>query len=436
MDDKELNKTEYENYSKEDGRILQDIIVTNEKVEKMNHSVCDYCGEENQLEYNYCKICGEKFYKITKDKGKNNSKLKIDKILKNLSIPKVILTSISGVVISLLMSFIVYRIMYLNKSEIVNIINPMHILLGMNLGVLDIYSSNVMSSSSLSLNLGIIIFTICPIISIIISNKIFMKKGINSAKNLMLSAICVGVTYGIILGIISVFTRVGRNPYDMLQYGYVVEYGYRYSSVLLNGFLIGIISILLSGYKNNFYTDNKVLYMIKLSLKTIITGFLIVFVILVILTISNSSYLHELGIYKYVSDLPILLVLSQLAIYMWAFANLIPVTIGKITVSVFSIGSSSLFYDTKLVFFAMISLSTLLILMNGIKLKSKYKEDKLKSVLYFSIAYSIFMTIIAFISSIIVNGNSPIIMGFEPIFAMITSFVYSFIVSAIGYKLS
>ena len=61
----------------------------------------------------------------------------------------------------------------LSSSNLRNIINPIHILLGLNSGSVKIYSSSMMGWESTELNLGLIGLMILPVLAIIISNIIF-----------------------------------------------------------------------------------------------------------------------------------------------------------------------------------------------------------------------------------------------------------------------
>jgi hypothetical protein len=169
----------------------------------------------------------------------------------------------------------------------------------------------------------------------------------------------------------------------------------------------------------------------KLALKTIIIGILIVFVLLYILSLFNKNFIHDFGIYEYVSKASIGVVLLQLSTYLWAFANLIPITIQTLYLSTINISSASLLLNTKLLVIAMIFISALIFIVVGSKIKAK---DEIK---YFSISYALIMGIISLITKIIISSTqSYVIIGFSTLEAIIISLVYSYLTTLIGYKLS
>jgi hypothetical protein len=93
----------------------------------------------------------------------------------------------------------------------------------------------------------------------------------------------------------------------------------------------------------------------------------------------------------------------------------------------------------------MVVLSSLIILVVGCNLKRKYKDDKKNVVLIFSLYYALFMGIVALFSSVLIGGNissiqisnyqGVISLGLPVIATTIRSFLYSYIIAGIGYKL-
>ena len=74
------------------------------------------------------------------------------------------------------------------------------------------------------------------------------------------------------------------------------------------------------------------------------------------------------------------------------------------------------------------------------KLREKYKNSTEKTVLIFSIIYALIMAVLSIFTSVDVNGGSllgyNLQMGMSTIFTIVISFIYSFIVAFIGFKLS
>ena len=89
---------------------------------------------------------------------------------------------------------------------------------------------------------------------------------------------------------------------------------------------------------------------------------------------------------------------------------------------------------------AFVALSALILLISGIKLREKYKNATKKTVLIFSITYAIMMAVLSIFTSIEINGGSllgyNLQMGMSVIFTAVISFLYSFIIAFVGFKLS
>ena len=129
--------------------------------------------------------------------------------------------------------------------------------------------------------------------------------------------------------------------------------------------------------------------------------------------------------------------------YLWAFANLIPIKLGIGTVSIISLFNSSLSLDTILILGALIALSALIFIIIGCRLQ-KNKSNDIKPVIVFSISYAILVSILGFITTLYIGDNvSSMIsslgsmqIGFNFIIGGIISFAYSFIMTLVGYKLN
>lgn len=430
MDEKDLSKKEFKNYYEDSGKLVYDMNNIETKLRRRNNKKCIECNEEFNQKDIYCKTCGNDLYEVYTDvdKDKNISNNKVFISLKN---SKVILTAICAIGILLCMGTVVKFALANELGSFNKFINPIHIILGMNLGTMDIYSSSMYSSGELSFKIGILGFIIWPIVSLIVSNLIFMRKKSKNLNESIMNSVGVGIIYGLILGVLSLISTVRGNTYDLMRYGYSIEYGYRVINLVLNGFVIGFICTFLTNLKKEY--DNKYIVALKMAMKTIIIGYILVLIVLTGFNFMNSVYLYQFDISKYSSYTSIGIVLSQLAIYIWSFANLIPVTIGTVNVSLLGLINSSLFTDTKLILLAMIALSALILLLSGTKLS---KNEDNKPVLYFSLFYSIIMGLISIVTTIIINGSSSTIaMGSGALVAIIISFIYSYVIAGLGYKL-
>lgn len=428
MDEKELNKENTDNYSKDNGLQLKVLKDNNYKVEKLKLDNCANCGLENEDYSLYCKECGSELYIIEEDKSIKASKFEIKNILK---------ISLSSVIILFIISMVYKMVIFKPGTELNKLISPLHILLAMNLGEINIFTTSVFSSSTANIKLGLVIMIILPMIVISILNILFTKKQTKSISYILRHSSLIGITYGGILGILSIFAKNRVNTGDMFMYTGAIVYGFSLISIIINGFIIGFISsFTVEIFKFRDKTIN--LDLLKLSYKTIGAGILCTTIILTILSYFNKSYIHDLGLYTYVNKVSMPVVIIQLAVYTWAFANLIPVTIGNISLSILGIVNSNLFFDTKLILIAIICISALIFIIVGSKLKVNHSEDGIKIVRQFSISYSLIMGLIAILSTIVATGNgiASFSMGFEFVIAIIVSYIYSFIFTLIGYKLS
>ncbi|MEG1311338.1 MAG: hypothetical protein RSD47_04945, partial [Romboutsia sp.] len=238
---------------------------------------------------------------------------------------------------------------------------------------------------------------------------------------------------------------IKTNPMDMMEYGFSQNIRYNLFEILINGFFIVLLSSYIFGFKRKYKNDNMYLNIFKDAVNTVGIGYISVFIILLILSMSNSSLLNELGIYGYIGKINIGVILTQLSAYIWEFANMIPITINNNIISMINLLNEDMFFNTRLIFFAMIALSLLVILITGCNIRDKYSENGKKAILIFAISYSMLMVILSIFSNIRLEGSidmfkmnnyqTSIFMGTNTVPTMVISFVYSYFISWIGYKL-
>ena len=247
-----------------------------------------------------------------------------------------------------------------------------------------------------------------------------------------------------ILLILAVIALLSRNQLSIgggfLSSGYSLIYGVGFISVLFRGFLLGFLSILYIGTKKEYEESNIYLGIFKQSIKTVALGYLIVFVLLVIGHLIGLSYVYEFGISNSISNINVFVVISQLAAYIWGFANFNIATIGSQSLFLPSLFKTSLSIDFKLCLIAFVALSALILFISGIKLNNKYKTSSKKPVLIFSVFYAVIMASLSIFTYVNINGGSllgyNIAMNTNVILTLIMSFIYSFIVTFVGFKLS
>ncbi|KPI52821.1 membrane protein [Clostridioides difficile] len=451
MSEKKVNNMNYShnNYSKMTGEAIRKIKNINITLKNKEEKTCSSCNKENSTKDNYCKFCGNELYEMASLRPletKLDLKSKIKELSYYANTRGIFLTTFTTVFILFIIALIFKAIITIQFNDISYLVNPAHIILALNLGQISVSMSTMMGSGFINANIGLLILLIIPILGLIISNLIFMRKRCIDSKAVLANSLGVGIIYGLVLAILSIFTNVKTSSHSMLEYGYALEYSYEFFSVLLNGFVLGFICTYITTYKKSYEKENMYMSLFSNSIKIFILGYVLVLVILFVLTISDSSYLNELDMSSYSNGLNLFAILPQIASYMWAFANGISVTIINSTVSIFTLSSSSLFGDTKLMFYAMGALSILILLLNGYKLRFKYSTDSVKPVIVFSVYYAFLMGMLALFSTFILDSNinffnttnygATLIMQFKVFQTIIISFIYSFVISLIGYKLN
>lgn len=427
------NDKKYLNYSTEDGKNEQDILIDN--ITLKEQSICGHCGIENN-EGLYCKSCGKSLNEVEHlDKIQNIKFFKVN-------IKPILLTSVTSVAILFLISLGLKLLISFNLGELINFINPLHIILGINLGTINLNASTMMNSGSVSMHLGVLVIALIPLLVLSLSNAIFIKN--KSAQDILYNSVGVGATYGLMLVIISIFSSTSSSVSQMMNYGIAVAYRYKIFELFLNGFILGFISTYLTGYKKKYSGQNIYLDILKKAINSILILYVLIFIILLGISIVDNNYLYDLGLYSY--NRSNIFIFSQLSSYILAFANIVPITIGSNNLSILSIINGDLLFDTKLILIAIIFVSLLVLILTGYNLRKKFKNSSANIVLIFSICYSIIAAILSSFSVIYIGGNISLLqmnsypgntfMGSGIFTTLVISFIYSYIILKIGYTLS
>lgn len=428
----------FRNYSKEDGHQYRNLENKKFVLRRKSKVYCPNCKSETNLNDIYCKECGTCLESISK----RTYDFSIKNILSNINIKDSFKVAGFATVILFFISVIVKQILGSVLGEYTSYISASNILLLLNGGDLSVFTSGsgMMSYGSyynFSFQLCSLILLVLPVICLGISYKVFMKEKNTNELTLFIQAIGVGSLYGLILAVIALLSRnqlsIGGG---FLSSGYSLIYGVGFISVLFRGFLLGFLSILYIGTKKEYEESNIYLGIFKQSIKTVALGYLIVFVLLVIGHLIGLSYVYEFGI----SNINVFVVISQLAAYIWGFANFNIATIGSQSLFLPSLFKTSLSIDFKLCLIAFVALSALILFISGIKLNNKYKTSSKKPVLIFSVFYAVIMASLSIFTYVNINGGSllgyNIAMNTNVILTLIMSFIYSFIVTFVGFKLS
>lgn len=443
------NSNEPSNYSKIDGTMNSSINSNSFTIEKQKDSFCGKCGNKIEDGIIYCKYCGESLEKVRSKninfKNNGNDNLKMKEVLSSFSLSKCIISAALSIVILFALSLIAKFTLLKSNSNFNDLINPLHIMLLSNFGSIEVYRNTFMSINVASMNIGLIALILLPITSLVISYRVILKDENISLENHVKNSLGVGIIYGLILAIISKLSQINLNLSSGLgQYNYSINYGINMASVLFKGFIIGFLVILFLGLKKEYEENNIYVGALRLIPKVLGIGYILTLVVFVVMYFANINYLTDFGVSSYNSKVGVGLVISQLAFYIWSFANFIPTTVGSNTLSVVTLLRSKISFDVLLILGAFMALSILIFIIVGCKLESKYKDKGIKSVLIFSIFYAIIMGILGLLTLLYISdAASPIVsnigsmqMGFNMIVGVITSFIYSFITTLIGFKLN
>lgn len=432
----------FRNYSKTDGHQYREIDKKKFVLRRKNKIYCPNCKSKNDLNSIYCKECGT----ILESINKKTCDFNLGGILSNINIKDSFKVAGFATLILYFICVILHQVLNVVLGDYSSYISALDILLLINGGNLNLITSansfmNFGNYSNLNFQICMLILILLPVLCMVISYKLFMKKENTDEVALFKQSLGVGIAYGVILG---VFAILSKNNISLgngfLSSGYSLIYNISFFSVLFRGVLIGFLSILYVGIKDEYEIKNIYLGIFKSAVKTIFIGYIIVFVLLVLGDFIGLTYIYEFGLGSSISNINIFVVISQLAAYIWSFANFNPVTIGSQNLFLVNLFSTSLSIDFKLCLVAFVALSALILLVSGMKLSSKYKNSTEKTVLIFSIIYALMMGVLSVFTSIDVNGGSilgyNVQMGMNLIFTLVISFLYSFIVSFIGFKLS
>ena len=447
--EKNLNKSKYDNYSRENGSLNIKENIYYFTIEKDNKSNCPKCENSVSKDHIYCSNCGEILENIKSKREKfinqEGEKTKFKDIASNFDLKNGLKAAVLGISILFTLSLIIKFILFGSNNQINELINPLHIMLFSNLASVNIFMSLFMNSAQSSVNFGFLILLILPIVSLILPYRMFVKTRNTSFIAHVKNSLGVSIIYAIMLCIISRVSQVEVNlSSGFNQNGYGILFEFSTLNVLFKGFIISFITMLFIGIKKEYEKENMIANLSKLAFKTIFIGYILVFIISVVLNFANINYVFDLGLNSYANDVSLGVLLSQLAMYLWSFANFVPVSLGSGYLSILSLFNSNISLDLILLLGAIMALSALIFIIVGCKIESKHKSKNIKPVIIFSGCYAVIMAIIGFLTTIYIGNNaasmlsylSPMQMGFNCIIGLIASFMYSFIMTLIGYKLN
>ena len=444
-----LNKSKYNNYSKEDGSLNIKENINYFTIEKDNRTNCPKCESQVSREDIYCSNCGEILENIKSKREKfinqQGEKTKFKDIASSFDLVNGLKASGLAIVILFVLSLIIKFMLVGNNNQISELINPLHIMLFSNLANVNIFMSLFMNSANSSVNFGFLILLILPIVSFILPYRMFMKKRNISFITHVKNSLGVAIIYAIILCVISKVSQIEvslSNGFN--QYGYGIFFSFSTFNVLFKGFIIGFILVLFMGLKKEYEKENMIAGVLKIALKTIFIGYILVLIIAAILYFANVNYIFDLGLNSYIGDISLGVVSKPTCNLLIGISKFNPLSLGSGSLSILSLFNSNISLDLMLLLGAMIALSALIFIIVGCKLESKYKSKNIKPVIIFSGCYAVIIAVIGSLTTIYIGDNvasmltslSAIQMGFNFITGMIISFIYSLIITLTGYKLN
>ncbi|MDU1538442.1 MAG: hypothetical protein E6902_02370 [Paeniclostridium sordellii] len=442
-----LNNFGCKNYCKLDGRDLTNLESIN--IEFGNKKTCSKCGESENKNSIYCKSCGNDLTNITKVKEYTynnlnsvekdvNIKLNIKRYLEKINIRNKLLTAMGSIILLIVISGFVKIMIGAMGLDINEYLNPFSIALGLNLIPINVLVNSFMGVANINISMGIIIYSIVPILCVVLSSTIFIKKDCIDKENIIKDSIILSIIYGLILGIVSILGRKYIMSPISEYYSMSIAIKYSFIKSILNGIIISFLPTYMVLF-NKLKPKNNKLKVINKALKTIGVLYLIV---LVFLTIS----LFSTNIFGDNKDLAIFIKLTQLSIYLLQLVNFVPIVISNTIISIFNIGDVSLYVheSMKLFIYAIILLTLVILIVSGYDIKNKFKNKGV--IKYFSLVYSIVIGCTIYLSKIDTSGSLSLLevqnyggysyIGSSVVVGIVISFLYSYAILYLGYKLN
>ena len=288
-------------------------------------------------------------------------------------------------------------------------VNMFSILLGLNLIGVRIRSNGMMLFSSSTINIGVIVILLIPILALIVANLFIYRRKIESIDRCIIEALKVGFIYGLLLAITSIFstTRINLGMGNMFGFGNnYIAIGYKFFPAFGNGFLIAFLASAILNYRKEFYGEYYTIDIISDAVKEFLKLSLIILVITVIVVFTKNSTLYDFGLSDYSKGGAVVAYIMQMAAYLITIATGGIVHIGdSSSMSIFSIFNSATFTDTKLLIRIIFCIFAIAMIFVGANIYRNYRFENRKTVLHFSIAFGFLVGLVAKFSSISISGS-------------------------------
>ncbi|MEG2789921.1 MAG: hypothetical protein RR942_19135 [Romboutsia sp.] len=441
----ELKGSNCKNYCKIDGHDLSKIEYN--KIYFESEKICCRCNEIQEEKNIYCKNCGNFLVEIKKqnykkneneDKNYNDLKSGIKRFIIDFNLKNKLKIQLITTLLLIAVSIFIKVFIGIYDLDINKYLNVFNILLGVNLVPINMVSSSFIGFGNVNISIGLIMYSIIPVVCIFTSNLIFMKKENIDEENILKETCILSVIYGLIIGFISIIARKVINLSMSEYYSMSILIRYSFIKSILNGTLIAFIPtyiVILKKVKPN----NVILKIINKVLKVISTLYLTIIILLTLSLVVNHTFTIN-------QDLFGVIMLNQLAIYILYIANLIPIVILNTVISIFSIGDIGMYLNENmtLLIYSILLFNIVMLIVSGYDIKNKFKNKKF--IKYFSFVYSLVIGLSVYLTKVDTKGCLSLLglqnyeaysnIGGNMLLGIVISFIYSYIILSIGYKLN
>ncbi|KGJ48137.1 hypothetical protein KD33_16690 [Clostridium sp. NCR] len=442
----DLTFSNHKNYCETDGHDLSNLEIDSIKLNY--EKVCNECGKVYNNLSLYCEECGNELILTGESEkkltiynlldGDLNKKEKLKMWINDLEIKRRILAPLFSICVLFVISIWIKLFINFAGLEVNKFLNISSIILALNLVPLKIVSSSVIGLGNIGISMSLISILIIPFITILASSLFFIKKEFLKDKGIIKEAFVLSFIYGLILGVISIlgkqFINLSMGEYYTMSI--VVKYSFLRS--VLNGIIISFLPIYIALYAKT--RDKKAEFNVfNRALKTVGVIYLLILLLIVLGMFFNKIFLSGNGLSE-------VMAYPQLALYILHFVNLIPVVLGNSIISIFNMGDINLYLNNSMVLliYAIMLLNIVILVVSGYDLKGRVNNKKY--IKYFSGVYSMIIASSIFLSKIDTSGSLSLLecqnydmysyIGSSAIIGLVISFVYSYILINIGYKLN
>lgn len=326
-------------------------------------------------------------------------------------------------------------------------VNVFSVLLALHL--IDMKIRGMMLFSATTVNIGIVIVLLLPIIVLSISNFIVYRRKFENMRDCIYESVKIAFIYGMILAVVSIFSKIRINMGMDSMFGFGMNnsttIGYKMISSFANGFIISFLTSIVLNWKKEFRGESYLTDVISDGFKVFLKMVAIVLIVTSIVTFTKNYSLSDFGISNYSKGAFVIVYILQIASYLIAIASGGAVNIGNNSdyLSIFSIFNSSVFTDTRLLIAILFSIFALIMIFEGANIYKNYRFENKKTVIHFSIIYAFLVGLVAKFSSIALSTSSSqimpsldIIIRVNPLSLFVIVFMLSVLFLEVGYRLA